>query len=473
MGEGAAITVQAIDYTALAATLSGLTGARVQQVRGPDIPGVIQLQLYRPSGFDTPDCRRLWLDVWARQGVAAIWRTEIKRPNRANQGGFVMHLRKHSAGSRLTEVRALANGLALGWQNPVGTHWLVAYDNQLTWCAPKPKIAWPGRVNPGMMELIESAPSAPQQAICSARSDLEKALSSRFSQTTVSSTALQQARRSLRTKIRRVRRLVEAIEGDLQQAGRSDELRHQGEVLKSQLHKVPSGAELIELQVPWNPTTKVTIELKRALSPAENLARLFRRARGFEQHRTHLQRRRDEARTQLQQLTELRDRLVGLDEQSAAALLHVGSESRPSQLSTAPKRRSQNLPKGVQRWLADGDLEVLLGRNGSANDTIVTRLARGKDIWMHVRDKPGAHLLLRWSHERSPPSDLIVSCAVLCAWASGGKIGHRVDVMWTRCRHVRKAKGAAPGKVYVSGEKSILVDIDKRTMEAWKRRRPS
>jgi predicted ribosome quality control (RQC) complex YloA/Tae2 family protein len=58
-----------------------------------------------------------------------------------------------------------------------------------------------------------------------------------------------------------------------------------------------------------------------------------------------------------------------------------------------------------------------------------------------------------------------LDAALLAAWHS--KLRHEaiIDVMWTRRKHVRKAKGAPSGQVTVSASKTISVREDPRRLE--------
>ena len=67
--------------------------------------------------------------------------------------------------------------------------------------------------------------------------------------------------------------------------------------------------------------------------------------------------------------------------------------------------------------------------------------------------------------------ELLLSCATLCAWASGVKVGDRADVMWAFAKYVRKSKGAGPGKVYVSNDRNLFVEVGADEVEGWKSRR--
>lgn len=470
-------------YAALAAALANLKGAIAQQVRGPELDGVVQLALYRPDA--DRDSRKVLLDVWARDGTAGAWRTGDRRRNRTPQGSFTMFLRKHLIGQRLQEVRALSDGIALGWQRrETPMTWLIAWRgprkgaSQLAWidgrgrCRP----VWPGRVDAGLVDRVRAAPAAPPMEPTAGL-----AVEARAQRLAKGQTAQQSAqgegsalRRMVRATHRRQRRLVQALEGDAARAGQADTLREQGEVLKISLDRVPSGADSVVLDVPWKPGQSVTIALKRDLAPAANLARIFRRARAFAKRIDEIEARLSAARATLAGLEQLLEACLQPDAdaddlQQRAAALGVGGARQQVPESAKSKRKPQGLPAGIARYRSPAGREVLLGRSATANDKLVTRLARGCDVWMHVRGRPGAHLLLRCEAKRPrPPVDELLACAALVAWGSGVKRGDRVDVTWTHARHVRKAKGSAPGLVYIAEEHTLYAEVDSVIIDAFR-----
>ncbi len=466
--------------TQLAAALATLRGAIVQQVRGPELDGVVQLALYRPD--QPPESRRLLLEVWARDGQVGAWRTDLRRPNRTPQGSFTMFLRKTLVGQRLREVRALTDGVALGWaRGDDALAWLVPWRGpeksppQLAWVDARGRCrpAWPGRADASLGARVKAAAAVAPMAASDAAA-IETAARGRAQGIAAQHEAQGEGsalRRAVRGAQRREQRLVKALEGDLARASQAESLRTQGEVLKICLAQVPSGADTITLDVPWLPGETVTIALKRELSPATNLARIFRRARGFSRRFAEIEARVVAARARNDGLQTLLDDCDSPEADAvdlAQRAVELGIRAAQTAPQDKPTRPPTALPTGIVRYRSPAGAEVLLGKSAVANDKLVTRLARGRDIWMHVRGRTGAHLLLRHPGPHLPSTAELLACAALVAWGSGLKRGDRVEVTWTHARHVRKAKGSAPGLVYVSDEHTLYVDIDADIIDAFR-----
>ena len=301
------------------------------------------------------------------------------------------------------------------------------------------------------------------------------------------------ARTSLKADRKRLLRLIAKLEADEAKAAKSGELRQQGEVLKIQLHAVPRGVDRLTLAFPWLPDEPIEVHLQRDLSPAQNLERIFRRARGFEQGLRIIAERWSAAQERLERVQQLQaevEELRGLVQQSETApgpiwrrvqtwlasvkALRLAIEPAPTAPLPEVRKivKGGQLPAGVQKFSSPLGRVVLAGRSAAANDSLVTRLLRGRDLWFHVKDQTGAHVVLRVDGKILPPEAELRACAVLAAHLSGVAKGERADVSCAQGKHVRKVKGTAVGSVYVSDERVLPVTVDPEVVDAFYARQP-
>jgi len=264
------------------------------------------------------------------------------------------------------------------------------------------------------------------------------------------------------------------------------------------------------LSATWLPEGEIAVSLRRDLTPKANLARIFRRAKGLTAARASIAERLAACDKAIQTLhaaiEELSDIVAALQSADGRAELAVDDPSCMDQLID-PRRRlgrviaslkslgvrlpttdasaaldkharrrlarqSRALPKGIIAFKTAAGTDVIAGRSASANDVLVTRVARGRDVWMHVRDRTGAHLLLRMKNKDTPPDSRdLLDCAMLVAHLSGVAKGDRVEVSWTRAKHVRKVRGMPAGQVFIAGEKTLLVAVEGAVIDGFYTRR--
>jgi hypothetical protein len=130
-------------------------------------------------------------------------------------------------------------------------------------------------------------------------------------------------------------------------------------------------------------------------------------------------------------------------------------------LPTAPSPQPEGLdPKaetaGIKRFdLADGH-RVFVGRNAAANQRLTFSIGRGRDLWFHVRDAPGSHVLIPLDRGEEPSSDLIFAGASLALHYSSLR-GERAEVRWCPRRFLSPIAGK-PGQVLVRRERVLVVE---------------
>jgi predicted ribosome quality control (RQC) complex YloA/Tae2 family protein len=99
---------------------------------------------------------------------------------------------------------------------------------------------------------------------------------------------------------------------------------------------------------------------------------------------------------------------------------------------------------------------IWVGRNSRQNEQVTFRNANSDDFWLHARDVPGAHVIIRNDGRRIPDS-LIEEAASIAAYYSSKRSDNKVDVDVTRCKYVKAIKGAGPGMVTYRNERTLTV----------------
>ena len=124
------------------------------------------------------------------------------------------------------------------------------------------------------------------------------------------------------------------------------------------------------------------------------------------------------------------------------------------------KKIHRSAPRGPRKFLSPDGFTILVGKNARQNDEITFRRAGPKDIWLHARKVPGAHVVILTGGE--PISDATLEYAAkLAAYYSKARGEKAVDVIYTNRKHVRRVPGGHPGQVLVSRSGNITVPGEK------------
>jgi len=101
-------------------------------------------------------------------------------------------------------------------------------------------------------------------------------------------------------------------------------------------------------------------------------------------------------------------------------------------------------------------MDIYVGKNSRGNELVTFKIAARDDLWFHVKDYPGAHVILKAHKREITPRDLEVTAAI-AAYFSKAKSSAKVDVDYTLVKYVTKIRGAAPGVVSYRNYRTITV----------------
>ncbi len=239
----------------------------------------------------------------------------------------------------------------------------------------------------------------------------------------------------LERRISDVSRLEEA-------AGRADDLRRQADLLLALRPQVEPGgtADLHDFE-----GKPLRIKLETGLDAVQTAGVLYERARRHEQrHSTAL----SLLPGIQEQLAAARSELAGLEELPLAEL-------RKLAVSGGPARGRHRTQPGI-RVRGPHGFEVVIGRNARDNDTVTFKIARSRDVWLHVQGYRGSHVIIR-AEGREVPFDTILFAAGLAAGHSQAAGSDNVPVDYTLRKNVWRPKGAAAGAVQFTGQKTVYV----------------
>ena len=266
--------------------------------------------------------------------------------------------------------------------------------------------------------------------------------------------------RRLKRAIQRTERLLVNLERDLERADEAPKLRQRADLLAAHLHEVPRGASHVVFH-DWDTGEPVSIELDPSRPVTDTLEQLYRRAGRLDRVGDRVLLRIDSVEAEL---ADLRRHLVDLPEAELPTLRQL--ESRLPAAPTGPRSSETVLPWWT--WLGPQGERVLVGRNERGNRKLTFQVARGSDWWMHLRGRPGAHVVLPMKREQTPGLPLLLAAAQIALVHGKVTEGTAVDVQYARIRDVRAIPGEI-AKVRVADERVLRVTRDAAELVGWVR----
>ena len=274
----------------------------------------------------------------------------------------------------------------------------------------------------------------------------------------------------LRKSIKKLRRRIEAWHEDLAKAEKYKTYDRYGELIKANLGTIRKGqTEVVVVDYFHEELPNLTIPLDQAKTPQGNMDDYFRKFRKHLAAERELRPRIGEGERELETL---QGELTAIEQgtwQPPEKPRHIIRTRTASRAGGGKGRQEQ--PQGpFRRFISSDGLAIYVGKNARENDELTFGLAKSDDLWLHARGTPGSHVVVRMEKGSDPPPETIRDAATLALLYSDLKKSGKGDVIYTRRKWVKKAKGQAPGAVIVTQEKSMHVSLEKTRLDALKAR---
>ncbi len=272
----------------------------------------------------------------------------------------------------------------------------------------------------------------------------------------------ERALRVVREKVKSLRaRMAQGAE-ELARADAEPQWGVLGETLKQWLHALPpaeGGAWKLD---------GVDVPCGEGRTPSEQMEKFFsldrRRRRRVEEASSRVRLAReslDRLEPWLAEGVELKGRVSELE--------HAAGLSAPATPTGEAERPKSKAGTGVpSRWtgktyFSKEGLPILVGRSREENLELTFKIARGNDLWMHVRGRPGAHLVIPLPSGKSASLETLLDAAQLVILHSGGKNWGKTEVDYTFKKYVKRIKDSSEAS-YVQN-KTLLVAPDPKRLE--------
>lgn len=267
----------------------------------------------------------------------------------------------------------------------------------------------------------------------------------------------QQLFQAVRSALSRAEKKKCLQQEELREMEGADRYRVWGELLTAGAHLLHSGMKEAMVTDYYSPSQEeIRIPLNPAISPQENIRRYFKKYRKLKDGTAVLAARLRETAAEIEWLESLHNAVEYGDLDSLAEVRDEMEQAGLLRKGKSPVRRETPVPAPLRYISADG-IEILVGKNNRQNDRLTLKTAAPDDTWLHTKDIPGAHVLIRSS---DPPETTLVEAAKLAARYSKAARSANVPVDYTLARYVKKPRGAKPGMVIYERHKTIFVTPD-------------
>lgn len=244
---------------------------------------------------------------------------------------------------------------------------------------------------------------------------------------------------------------------DILKAEDSDELRLFGELLTANIHMVTQGMKYVDVLSYYDGNTvRIPLDVKK--TPAKNAQQYYKK---YGKAKTAVKEKQVQLEENEHEIAYLESVLSYLEHSSEVSdvenirteLVETGYIRKKKQGGYKDKKSKL---EPLTYTLSNG-MKVLVGRNNKENDYITLKVAQKGDIWLHTKDIPGSHVIVKTGGEEIEEA-AIFEAAGIAAFHSKGRSSENVPVDYVPVKYVKKPQGTKPGMVIFTNNRTVYVN---------------
>lgn len=278
------------------------------------------------------------------------------------------------------------------------------------------------------------------------------------------------ARKVLQNNIERCEKKLALYADALNSGEQMEKCRLYGELLTANLHSLKSGTDTAAVDNYYaDPVERIAIPLDRQLTPGENAQRYYKKYQKLKAARDMAIVQREQTLSELNYLEGQLDNLTKCTaENELSELIEELKEQGYIKRDKGGKKKMKLAASKPMHFVSSTGADIYVGKNNRQNDELTLRFASPNDIWMHTKNIPGSHVIVKGASEQDTAT--MTEAALLAAYYSRARGSENVAVDYTPRKYVKKPAGAKPGMVIYTTNKTAYVTPSEEAVARLKER---
>lgn len=268
--------------------------------------------------------------------------------------------------------------------------------------------------------------------------------------------------KKIQNELKKNRDKLKKQERELLATDNAEIFRQKGELLNTFLNQVPNDKTSVTLENYYT-NEPIEIALNPALSPVQNAQRYFHRYQKLKQAVKFLGEQIAKTKETIHYLESVESNLENAD---VAEIADIREELIQTGYIKQKYRNKKQKILPPEKYQAEDGTIILVGKNNLQNEQVSFKLSRRGDLWFHVKDIQGSHVLI--TGNANPSDETITFAGELAAYFSKARYSNLVQVDVLDVKKLHKPTGTAPGFVTYDREKTIRVTPDESVIKSRK-----
>jgi predicted ribosome quality control (RQC) complex YloA/Tae2 family protein len=256
------------------------------------------------------------------------------------------------------------------------------------------------------------------------------------------------------------------LQETLEESEQAAKFQLYGELLTANMHLVKKGDKTLTAINYYDPEQgQLEIPLDPNKSPSENAQRFFKRYNKLKTAKIAVEEQISQTEEEVIYLEHLSQQIESASLRDIEEIREELEEEGYVKKRRRPTKQKKSKPE-IDAYVSSDGRSILVGKNNRQNDYLTMRVADPEETWLHTKDIPGSHVVIK---DPSPSEETLKEAAELAAFFSKSRFSSGVPVDYTQIKHVRKPNGAKPGFVIYDHQKTLYVTPDERLVHKLKK----
>lgn len=271
--------------------------------------------------------------------------------------------------------------------------------------------------------------------------------------------------RFVQNEIRRLQKKQTLLAKEYRTATKADVVRKLADILMANLYQDishrPTSIKAIDYYD--ENCAEIEIPIDPSISLADNAQKYYAKYNKLKRAQTMLEEQQRTCREEHTYLLSIANSLMHIT--TLIELQEIKKELIAAKYLRPSKKKTMSLSKSSPLKLTFDDMTVWIGKNNYQNDLLTFKLSLPTDLWLHSKDIPGSHVILRT--EGDATDSQIETAAQLAAYFCQASSGTKIPIDYTLRKYVKKPAGTKPGFVIYTHQQTCYITPDTKQIERW------
>ncbi len=225
--------------------------------------------------------------------------------------------------------------------------------------------------------------------------------------------------------------------------------KEKGDLILANIYKINKGDKILA-------TEGFEIILDENKTPSENAQWYFALYSKGKKAKEVLEKRKLEAEQNIQYLNEILFTIKNADRPDILDEIEDEISEFSGKNTQNIKGKKENKPD--VKCIEYQGFKLYLGKNNKQNDYLIRKLSNPEDIWLHTKDCPSGHIIIKTENGKKAVTDeVLLYAAKLVKENSSAKESSKVSIIYTKRKYLKRPPETHLGYVTYKEEKEIVI----------------